>query len=274
MNQTNDSQAKKVHIVPGDQKDRQSLQNIKEVKLIDEISIWQKVKATLHNRKYKNKQLLVGNNNRIQLANYTSLRQNVRFELLGNDNIIVIQPGAMLTNLTIQMQGSYNVLSIGANCFIGGGYLSFEDDNGLMVIGKDTSILGVHIVTSEPESCVEIGEDCLMSYDVDIRTGDSHSIIDITTGHRLNRAQSIYIGNHVWIGAHVQVLKNATIDSGSIIGTGSVVTRPIPANCSAAGVPARVLKNNVSWLREKVYSPVNPATSLGHIKADVSEIAS
>ena len=51
---------------------------------------------------------------------------------------------------------------------------------------------------------------------------------------------SINIGNDCWIGANVSVLAGVTIGDGCVIATGSVVTKDIPANCIAAGIPAVV----------------------------------
>jgi len=38
------------------------------------------------------------------------------------------------------------------------------------------------------------------------------------------------------------VLSGVTIGDGSVIGAGAVVTRDIPPNCIAVGVPARVVR--------------------------------
>ena len=53
-------------------------------------------------------------------------------------------------------------------------------------------------------------------------------------------AKGIEIGDHVWIGAGVRVLDGVRIGDHSVIGAGSVVTRSIPDNATAVGVPARV----------------------------------
>jgi len=55
-------------------------------------------------------------------------------------------------------------------------------------------------------------------------------------------AQPIRIGNDVWLGARVTVLGNVTINDGAVIGAGSVVTRDIPANSVAVGVPCQVVR--------------------------------
>ena len=54
-------------------------------------------------------------------------------------------------------------------------------------------------------------------------------------------AQPITIGDDVWLGARVTVLGNVTIGPGAVIGAGSVVSRDIPANAIAVGVPCRVI---------------------------------
>jgi len=55
-------------------------------------------------------------------------------------------------------------------------------------------------------------------------------------------AKPIKIGNNVWIGGGVKVLSGVTIGDNVVIGAGSVVTKDIPGNCVACGVPARVIK--------------------------------
>lgn len=51
----------------------------------------------------------------------------------------------------------------------------------------------------------------------------------------------IRIEENVWLGAGVIVLPGVTIGKNSVIGAGSVVTKDIPPNVVAVGVPCRVL---------------------------------
>lgn len=53
---------------------------------------------------------------------------------------------------------------------------------------------------------------------------------------------AVCIGKNVWTGANVCVMPGVTIGDGAIIGANSVVTHDIPANCIAAGAPAKIVK--------------------------------
>lgn len=53
----------------------------------------------------------------------------------------------------------------------------------------------------------------------------------------------ITIGNNVWIAAGAIICSGVTIGDNAVIGAGSVVTRNIPANVFACGVPCRAIKN-------------------------------
>ena len=55
-------------------------------------------------------------------------------------------------------------------------------------------------------------------------------------------AKPVSIGNDCWFGANVVVCPGVTIGDNCVIGAGSVVTKDIPANSFAAGVPARVIR--------------------------------
>lgn len=52
----------------------------------------------------------------------------------------------------------------------------------------------------------------------------------------------VTIGRNCWLGAGVIVMPGVSIGDNSVIGAGSVVTRDIPANVVAVGVPCRVLR--------------------------------
>ena len=55
-------------------------------------------------------------------------------------------------------------------------------------------------------------------------------------------ARPITIGDNCWIAGNVTICGGVTIGEGCVIGAGSVVTRDIPANSLAVGVPCRVIR--------------------------------
>lgn len=92
-------------------------------------------------------------------------------------------------------------------------------------------------------STVTIGKGVAIGRDVIIRSYDGHYIDE----DNYQVSEPITIGNNVWIGQGAKILKGVTIGDGAIIGTGAIVTRDIPPRSLAVGVPARVVRENVSW---------------------------
>ena len=138
--------------------------------------------------------------------------------------------------------------------FVRGGLIWVEDFNCEALIGENTTFEDIHIAVTEPESEIHIGRDCMFAYGIDVRTGDSHSIINTNTKKRTNYAQDINIGNHVWVAAHVSILKGVHIADNCVIATRSVVTNKFEdENILIAGMPAKKIKENIRWERKRFY---------------------
>lgn len=96
-----------------------------------------------------------------------------------------------------------------------------------------------------------IQEDCMFSEDIEIRNGDSHAILN-NEGDRINNARDVTIGKHVWLGAHVRVMKGVKIADNCVVANSSVVTSSLNTNNSIyGGNPARLLKENIRWTRNR-----------------------
>lgn len=96
---------------------------------------------------------------------------------------------------------------------------------------------------------IYVGNDCMIALGSILRSTDQHSIISCETKEKLNKSKDIVLGNHVWLAVGVTLLKGTSIDNGSIIGANSMISnKQIGENCLAVGNPARVVKENVTWL--------------------------
>jgi putative colanic acid biosynthesis acetyltransferase WcaF len=52
----------------------------------------------------------------------------------------------------------------------------------------------------------------------------------------------IRLGVRAWVAARAIVLPGVTLGDGAVAGAGSVVTRDVPAHCTVAGNPARIVR--------------------------------
>ena len=90
---------------------------------------------------------------------------------------------------------------------------------------------------------IEIGDGCFIGRDVIIRSYDAHQILK--EGYQVSAP--IKIGNRVWIGQRAMILKGVTIGDGAVIAAGAVVTKDVPPHSVVAGVPAKVIDQDVEW---------------------------
>ena len=186
-----------------------------------------------------------GNNNRIIAP--CALMKKVNIRIKGNNNTVVIGDFAQLKGTTIYINGSFNHITIGPWSYLGGTDLFIEVDGGSIVIGRHTKFLGkTHLAVIEGTS-ITVGQDCLFSSDIQLRTGDSHSVLDME-GRRINESQDIVLGDHVWVGTKAFLNKGARVAPHSIVGACALVTKAFEEpHCALAGVPAKVVKRDVDW---------------------------
>ena len=110
-----------------------------------------------------------------------------------------------------------------------------------ILIGENTYING-GIITAGLHSKITIGNDCLISYNVHIRTSShNHSNSSLLIRLQGEYEKDIIIGNNVWIGFGVQI-PGVIIGNNVIVGAGAVVTKSLPSNAIYGGVPAKFIK--------------------------------
>ncbi len=179
--------------------------------------------------------------------------------IVGDGNVVEIGEESRLKDAAIVIRGDGHHLRIGAHCSFTG-ILELIGRGNRIVLGDRTSAIWALIAAFEQATTVTLGRDCMLSSAVDMRTGDSHGIID-GAGRRLNPAEDITIADHVWIGRGATILKGTTIGANCVVGACAVVTKDLPAHTLAAGIPARVLRDDVDWVRDLGDLPAVPAAS-------------
>lgn len=181
-----------------------------------------------HKSHVKNTFFNLGENSRISIGDYSRLT-NVRFHIAGTRSSVVIGNCCVLQNLELWIEDSNNKIVIGDNVYIGGAHLA--------VTGIDKQI--------------SIGTNCMLSDGIVIRTGDSHAIIDVNTNEKINHEVDVCIDDHVWIAQNATILKGSVIGKDSVVGTGAIVSGNYGSNCLIAGVPAKVVKEGISWSNKR-----------------------
>jgi acetyltransferase-like isoleucine patch superfamily enzyme len=138
---------------------------------------------------------------------------------------LVIAPGAF-----VEVRGHMSIytdfqvwVNPGARLVMGSGFANY----GLRMSCRDS---------------IEIGMDCAIGERVSIRDSDDHHV----TGSN-GPVSPVRIGDHVWIGSGAHVLRGVHIGDGAVVAAGAAVTRPVPDRCLVAGVPARVIREEVEW---------------------------
>ncbi|MEH6889025.1 acyltransferase [Bacillus sp. JJ864] len=210
-----------------------------------------KMLSRIYNTIMFNRKKLKGKNNLINVSG--AFIKNSRIFVAGNNNRILCEDGVRLVNCRFHILGDNHQIIIKKGCYGINSTFWIEDNNCSISVGSKTTMEGIGVSVTEPFSCINIGSDCMFSAGIDIRNGDSHSIIDINTNRRINYAKDINIEDHVWIGRDVKILKGVRIGSNSVIAANAIVTSNIPENHIAAGIPARIVKENITWDRKRIY---------------------
>jgi len=176
-------------------------------------------------------------------------------DIVGSNNVVIFEKGSKIFNSKIYIHGDNNRILVEKGCHIGkGSSLWIDGDNNSIIIRKNSTFTyGVHLCAQEKNVKIEIGEDCMFANQIIVRNSDSHPIYDNLTGKRLNPAKSVIISNHVWVAAKATIMKGVNIGSGSIVGYLAVVTKNIPTNVLVVGSPAKIVKENISWTRERLF---------------------
>lgn len=165
----------------------------------------------------------------------------------GFNNSVLLDKDSVLFKSRIKINGNDNRVILHSGAYLSGVELYIEDNNCTIEIGANTYIgHHSHLACTEDGSTLKIGSMCMLSSYVQIRTGDSHSILD-KDGSRINPAASVTIDDHCWLGEGCKVMKGVTLGSDTVVSSGAIVTKSFGSNVLLGGIPAKVLKENINW---------------------------
>lgn len=176
--------------------------------------------------------------------------KNCSITVRGKGNIIEIEPSlTRMTTSSIKIKGNNCRVSVGGGGNFVNCHLFLDSDGSEIMISEHVTICGKTELAAIEGCRIIIGADCLFSSDINLRTGDSHSIINLETGERINPSKNIEIGNHVWIGNDVKILKGVKIGEHSIVSTGAILSSgEYPSYSVIGGIGhGKILKENIDW---------------------------
>lgn len=199
----------------------------------------------------------------------------------GEDNWIVADAGLgeRSGRIEVRFYGSGNTLHLGSNEIMAG-VMRFHGSHGTtwcqgkgrapslfhvthwsnrteVRIGPGTTSNGTQLIATGDGARIHVGGDCMFAAATWVMTSDMHCIVDSRTGEVLNKLGNVgdvRIGRHVWVGQDSMVLHGVTIGKGAIIGAKSLVKSDVPETAIVAGTPAKVVRENATWLRSHAFT--------------------
>lgn len=167
---------------------------------------------------------------------------SLRAKIQGRSGQIHVEKGAFVQEYaSLICKGEKSEIEIGASTFINPYAKLNTTDGGFIKIGKNSCIHSFCVLYGA--GGLTIGDHVRMATHT-IVVGGNHGFDDpdMPIHEQQGTKKGITIGDDVWIGAGVIIVDGVTIGPHSVIGAGSVVTKDIPAESVAMGVPAKVTR--------------------------------
>lgn len=157
---------------------------------------------------------------------------------------------SFIDNAKVFIRGSHNQIIICDDCRIG-------PKNTFRIIGDNLTIkIGSGLTSNQSieynanRASIDIGDDCMFSNNIIIRSSDDHAIYDMNSNDLINKPQDVKKGNHVWIAPNSRIMKGVHLSDVCVVATFCVVTHDVSSNCIAAGIPGMIIKENIKWDRK------------------------
>ena len=163
------------------------------------------------------------------------LSENIFYSII-KGKVLYISVGNSTVIKNIKSINFEKNIKIGPNCFI-------DSTNGYISIDQYSAFNeGCHINASIGGKIL-IGKKVIFGPKVIMRTANhKYNVKDKYIQDSGHNIKDIKIEDNCWVAGNVTILGGVTIGSGSVIGAGAVVTKDIPPNSIAVGVPAKFIK--------------------------------
>lgn len=214
--------------------------------------------------------ILRGGENYIDIRKGVKVNGYLKIICNGHNNKIVISANCVFEDSNvIEIQADCSNINIEESCNFNNVYIkTFEYS--CLTIGEKSSFRQNNLIYMYAYSNVQIGKDCMFSFNTTIQAGDGHSIFDINLKENINMnlktryngfLNNLILDNHIWVGRNAFLLgsgkKQTKIGQGSIIGAQSLVKGKFSNNLIIGGNPAKVIRKNIAWSRKPFSNNIN-----------------
>jgi hypothetical protein len=173
--------------------------------------------------------------------------------------------GTLFAN--IRVLGSETALifnDIGTGSYVALSDVFMRSHRQFLFWGQGATAVGCSLEIEGVGQGAVIGDDSLISNGVWIRNYDMHALTDLRTGAHIGRPPvTTVLERHVWLGQEALLLGCDRIGAGSVVGARAMVRNSLPSMVVAAGSPARVLREGVSWGRDTYAMTAKERLALG-----------
>ena len=206
---------------------------VKKCKAVGESPVYVALRHTI-NRLLKKKNVMCSSD--VCIKGMGNIQTNGNLLLIGMSYNGLMCKGDR-TNVSIEGKLIINgAFSIGKGCRIDVAPNAIVSLEGGYINALSKICIGHHLT---------IGKNCAISWDTLFLDRDFHYLVK--EEHAM-KADGIEIGDNCWVGNNVSLTRGARVPNDTIIASNSLVNREFSeTNTLIGGIPARVLRRNVSW---------------------------
>jgi len=172
-----------------------------------------------------------------------------KLDIAGRDSTVWIAAGTVLNHCNITEHGRNNFVYIGRDCRLKQLTVQIKGSGNIVAIGAGVTVEHAVLLCGPEQRAILMGDDCMVSSNVTMRTNDGHGIFDARSGELLNAPADVAVHFHVWIGNGARLNKGCVMGAGSVLGQLSVASGVLEAGCVYAGIPARKIREGIAWSR-------------------------